>query len=87
MDSPPNFWTPVVTDAFFHRLCAAGTHHRNTYNTHEKKLHFLAGRIGLTSALFAEVNPLDYEQAYMWGWTVPLTPEERSKMELFRVKN
>jgi hypothetical protein len=87
MDSPPNFWTPSVTDIFFQRLCAAGTLHRQTYDTHEKRLRFLAGRIGLTSALFAEVNPLDYEKSYMWGWTVPLTPEERSKMEAFRVKN
>jgi hypothetical protein len=82
MSSPPNFWTPSVTEIFFNRLCAAGTLHRQAYDTHEKRLRFLAGRIGLTSELFAAVNPLEYEAKHMWGWTAPLTPEERSMMKM-----
>lgn len=80
MESSNGFWTPSVTDAFFHRLCAAGTLHRQSHNTYEKKIGFLATRIGMTQEEFAALNPLDYEQKSMWGWTVPLTQEERSKM-------
>ena len=82
----PNLWTPVITDAFFNRLCAAGTLHRQVNNTHQKKVSFLASRIGLTETQFNEMNPLDYEASYMWGWTVVLTPEERSTMASYRSK-
>ena len=77
MEHPKNFWSVSITDAFFHRLCAAGTFHRQAHNTYEKKLGFLAGRIGLTESQFLEINPLNYEKTSMWGWSVPLTPEER----------
>lgn len=77
MEHPKNFWSASITDAFFHRLCAAGTIHRQAHNTYEKKLTFLAARIGLTEAELLEINPLNYEKTSMRGWTVPLTPEER----------
>ena len=80
MDSSPNFWTPSVTDAIFHRLCARGTLHYESYTTYEKKLGFLSKRIGVTEDLLIAVNPLEYEAKHMWGWTAPLTKEERSKM-------
>ena len=78
----PNFWTPSVTQSFFKRLCAQGTLHRQMHTTPEKMLHFLAERIGLTEDELRKVNPLDYEKRHMWSWTVPLTLEERSSMEL-----
>lgn len=81
MDSPPNFWSPSVTDAFFYRLCAAGTLHRQTYTTYEKKLGFLAARVGLSVEQFVSMNPLEYEKHNMWGWPVPLGQEERRSME------
>ena len=52
------------------------------HTTPEKMLHFLAERIGLTEDELRKVNPLDYEKRHMWSWTVPLTLEERSSMEL-----
>ena len=76
-----NLWSSPVTEAFFNRLCAAGTLHRQVHNTPNKKFSFLATRIGLTDTQLKMVNPLEYEKRHMWGWTVPLTPEQRSELK------
>lgn len=80
----PNFWSPSITEAFMKRLCAEGTFHRQTHNTHQKKLEFLATRIGIVASDLIKTNPLDYEAKHMWGWKVALTSEERSELELLR---
>ena len=77
MCEPSNPWSPSITDIFFHRLCAAGTIHRQANDTYKKKLDFLASRIGLKADTLYMVSPLDYEKNHMWGWPVPLTPLQR----------
>ena len=57
----PNLWSPSITEAFVKRLCAEGTLHRQTHNTHQKKLDFLATRTGITLSDLMKTNPLDYE--------------------------
>ena len=76
-------WSYSITDRFVKRLCAQGTIHRAKVQTYIDQLRFLANRIELTTEELNCLNPLEYEAKHMWGWTVPLTSDERNYLDQY----